>query len=405
MLSTTGSRRTPLAVLAVASAVLLALGACSRASSAPTPANLSADQGVDAATINIGASMPLTGPIAGAGQALSNGLKIAVGTVNETGGVHGRKINATIYDDQYSTPTQVANIQKLVSEDKVYALVDLVGTQLIPASWTYLGSSGIPVWGPISPTDPHMSNVFLLGAAIRDQAAVEMDYLIAKGFKKIGIIYLQGAFGDAEKVGITAVLAKHPDVTIVSEQSMAVTDLNPAPYVINAQKANPEAFILGCSNTQSYVILKQAANSAFKPFFIGNGNTVTTPQISTLASDEGLVSTAITQALNSPNPAVVKFNAEAAKYTPGIAPTLQTLQAYANAMVFFHTLQSAGDNLSWKNFIKTAESTKNYDSGIYPPITLGPLPNGHSGASGSLVTVLKSGTFTPETGKFIEPSA
>lgn len=391
--------------LALLTAVALVLTACGRQAAAPTPANLNAPQGVDATTITIGASMPLTGPIAGAGQSLSNGLKIAVGSINDAGGIHGRKVTAEILDDQYQTPVSVANVRKMVSDDKVYALVDLVGTNLVPASWPFLKDSGIPVWGPISPSDPKMDNVFLLGAAIRDQAAVEMDYMIGQGYKKIGIIYLQGAFGDAEKQGVTAVLAKHPEVQVVSEQSVGVSDVNMAPYVLNAQKANPDAFMLGCANTQSYLFLKAAADQNWKPHFVGNGNTVTTPEISAFASAEGVVSTAISQPLNSPNPEIKKFKDAAAKYTPGIAPTLQTLQAYTNALVFFHTLQQMGDDYTWKHFLKTTESMRSYETGIYPQITFGALPDGHSAARGSLLTELKSGTFSPLTGKFLEPSA
>jgi len=78
--------------------------------------------------------------------------------------------------------------------------------------------------------------------------------------------------------------------------------------------------------------------------------------------------------------------------------TLQTLQAYANAMVFFEAVKRAGDDLSWDHLFKTIESIKDYDTGIYPPITFGPLPDGHFAASGSLPTLpwgFSVGPFCP----------
>lgn len=391
---------------AVLTAAFLSVAACGGGSPSPSSAGsgnaAKLPQGVTDTSIKIGASMPITGPIAGAGMSLSNGLKIAVASINASGGINGRKIDLTILDDKYETPLSVANTRKLASED--YAIVNPIGTQLIPASWTFLKESGIPTFGPISPADPKIKNVFLLGASILDQSAVEADYLISKGFKKIGVIYLQGEFGDAEKKGIDAVLANHPDVKIVTEQSLPVTELNVSPYVLNAQKANPEAFILGSQNTTSFLILKEAAKIGWKPFFIGNGNTTTTPEIAKLDSADGLVSTSITQSLNADTEQVKKFRDDAAKYTSGVAPTGQTLQAYANAMVFFEAVKRAGDNLSWDNLITTIESIKNYDSGMYPTISFGPLPDGHHAASGSLLTVLKNHTFVPVDGKFVEPS-
>jgi branched-chain amino acid transport system substrate-binding protein len=400
-MSTRGLHLRLAAVLAVASLAVAACGGSATSSSEDAKEG-KLPQGVTDTSIKIGASMPITGPIAGAGGALSNGLKIAVESVNAAGGINGRKIQLTILDDQYQTPKSVANIRKIASDH--YAIVDPIGTQLLPASWDFLKESGIPTFGPVSPPDPKLKNVFGLGASIQDQSAVMADYVVSKGFKKIGVIYLQGEFGDAEKKGIEAVLANHPDVKIVTEQSLPVTELNVSSYVLNAQKAKPEAFILGSQNTTSYLILKEAERLGWKPFFIGNGNTVTTPEISKLDFAEGLVSTAITHSLDSDTEGIKKFNADAAKYTPGTAPTLQTLQTYAQAMVFFEAVKRAGDNLSWDNLFKTIESIKDYDTGIYPKITFGPLPDGHFAASGSLVTQLKNHTFVPVGNDFVEPS-
>lgn len=359
-------------------------------------------QGVTEDSIAIGASMPITGPIAGAGGALSNGMKIAVESINADGGINGRTLELTILDDQYQTPKSVANIRKLASDQ--YAIVNPIGTQLLPASWDFLEQSGIPTFGPVSPPDPKLPNVFGLGASIEQQSAVMADHLIEKGFKRIGVIYLQGEFGDAEKKGIDAVLAEHPDVEIVTEQSLPVTELNVSSYVLNAQKADPEAFILGSQNTTSYLILQEAERIGWKPYFIGNGNTVTTPEIAQFPFAEGLISTAITQSLDADTEGVQKFLEDAEKYTPGVEPTLQTLQTYAQTMVFAEAVRRAGDDLSWENLISTIESIEGYETGIYPTITFGPLPDGHFAASGSLVTELKDGVFVPVTGEFVEPS-
>ena len=382
-------------ILAIAVSLLTA---CGRESSSGSDL----PQGVTETTIKIGASMPITGPIAGAGGALSNGMKIAVEAINAEGGINGRKIELTILDDQYQTPKSVANIRRLASDH--YAIVNPIGTQLLPASWDFVKESGIPFFGPVSPPDPKLPNVFGLGATIKQQSSVIADYLVAQGYKRIGVMYLQGEFGDAEKAGIEAVLANHPDVQIVTEQTLPVTELDVAAYVLNAQKAQPEAMILGTQNTTSYLILKEAERIGWKPFFIGNGNTVTTPEIAQLKFAEGLVSTAITQSLSSDSPAIKKFLADAEKYTPGVQPTLQTLQTYANAMVFFEAVRRAGDDLSWENLFRTIENMKNYETGIYPTISFGPLPDGHWAASGSLLTRLEDGVYKPITGEFVEPS-
>ena len=87
-MSTRGLHLRLAAVLAGASLAVAACGGGSATSSGQSDdkPGSKAPQGVTDTAIKIGATMPITGPIAGAGGALSNGLKIAVESVNAAGG-------------------------------------------------------------------------------------------------------------------------------------------------------------------------------------------------------------------------------------------------------------------------------------------------------------------------------
>ncbi len=75
------------------------------------------------ATIKIGVNQPLTGPFAGSGSMVTAGTRIAAEEINAKGGVLGKKIQLIIEDNK-SNPTEAASVaEKLLSSDKVPAMI------------------------------------------------------------------------------------------------------------------------------------------------------------------------------------------------------------------------------------------------------------------------------------------
>ena len=73
--------------------------------------------------IKIGASLELTGNVANYGKAILSGAKMAFDEANAKGGVLGKKI-VVIESDNKSEPSESGNsITKLVTQDKVVAVV------------------------------------------------------------------------------------------------------------------------------------------------------------------------------------------------------------------------------------------------------------------------------------------
>ena len=82
--------------------------------------------GVTESEIKIGATFPFSGPA----SPLSNtgkGLIAYVNSVNERGGINGRKINLITYDDAYSAPKTVEQTRKLIESDEVAFLFGPLG--------------------------------------------------------------------------------------------------------------------------------------------------------------------------------------------------------------------------------------------------------------------------------------
>ena len=74
--------------------------------------------GVTPTEIKIGGIFPFSGPASSIGL-VGRGILAYVQSVNDRGGINGRKINYIAYDDAYSPPKAVEHARKLVDSDEV----------------------------------------------------------------------------------------------------------------------------------------------------------------------------------------------------------------------------------------------------------------------------------------------
>jgi branched-chain amino acid transport system substrate-binding protein len=91
--------------------------------------------GGDKSPIKIGASLPLTGEFSEPGKAAQQGYEVWKATVNEKGGIDGRKVELVIKDDASNQNTIVADYNALIAKDKVDMLLGTFSSLLnLPAS-------------------------------------------------------------------------------------------------------------------------------------------------------------------------------------------------------------------------------------------------------------------------------
>jgi branched-chain amino acid transport system substrate-binding protein len=99
--------------------------------------------GVTASKIVLGATAPLSG-VASAFASVERGAAAYFAYVNAHGGVYGRAIDYRISDDGFDPSRTVPETRKLVEQDKVFAIVNSLGTEENLAVAQYLNDSGVP---------------------------------------------------------------------------------------------------------------------------------------------------------------------------------------------------------------------------------------------------------------------
>lgn len=114
-------------------------------------------QGVTDNEIKLGSHVDLSGPITMWGVPQRNGHIMRVEEQNAKGGVHGRKITLLIEDNGYDPKKGVLATQKLIEQDKVFALVGVLGTAVFIPSMRIAIDDGIPFIFPGRTTEPLLS--------------------------------------------------------------------------------------------------------------------------------------------------------------------------------------------------------------------------------------------------------
>jgi branched-chain amino acid transport system substrate-binding protein len=108
--------------------------------------------------VRIGFFMSMTGRDASFGEASLNGARLAVDTLNAAGGVLGRPIELVVEDDRSLAGEAATAAKKLISRDRVVALVGECSSARTLEAAPIAQASGIPLVTPAS-TSPRVTQV------------------------------------------------------------------------------------------------------------------------------------------------------------------------------------------------------------------------------------------------------
>ena len=118
----------------IAFALLVAIGMPAWAGDTP---------GVTATEIKIGGVFPFSGPASSIGQ-VGRGVLAYVQSINDRGGINGRKINYVTLDDAYSPPKAFEHARRLVENDEIAFMFSQLGTAGNSAVAKYLAGKKVP---------------------------------------------------------------------------------------------------------------------------------------------------------------------------------------------------------------------------------------------------------------------
>lgn len=159
-------------------------------------------------TIKIGAVGPLTGASSNGGTDELNGKKMAVEDINKAGGINGKLVEIISEDDASQPSQSAAATTKLISQDKVVAILGAHNSSCTFADMEVIKKYGIPMLTPGSTavSITNSGNEWITRVCPVDslQAQALINYIDKnEDYKKIGIIYVNDEVGVSGRDAIT----------------------------------------------------------------------------------------------------------------------------------------------------------------------------------------------------------
>jgi branched-chain amino acid transport system substrate-binding protein len=108
--------------------------------------------------IVIGHYGSMTGSEATFGESTDNGIKLAVEEINQAGGINGKQIRLITYDDKGEAREAGTAVTRLVTKDKVAAVIGEVASGLSLAGAPVCQENGVPMVSPSS-TNPKVTKI------------------------------------------------------------------------------------------------------------------------------------------------------------------------------------------------------------------------------------------------------
>jgi branched-chain amino acid transport system substrate-binding protein len=294
--------------------------------------------------IPVGEFASLTGATASFGQSSHKGTQMAIDEVNAAGGVLGKNLKLIAEDDQ-SRPGEAATVvRKMLSRDKIVALLGEVASSRSLEAAPLCQQAGIPMISPAS-TNPKVTEVgdFVFRVCFIDpfQGTVLSKFALSKGWKKVAVLT------DVKQdysVGLSQFFKKHFSANggeIVAEQSYSSGDKDFKAQLTAIKGSQPDAIVASGYYTETGLIALQARELQVNaPLLGGDGwDSPSLVEVGGKAIEGSFFSNHFS--VEDPSPAIQGF---LKKYRDkfGVEPDAMSALGYDSAMILVDAIKRAG---------------------------------------------------------------
>ncbi len=330
---------------------------------------LQAAPGVDDGRILFGQSAALGGPAAALGTGMRLGIMAAFKEANDAGGVNGRKLELKSYDDGYEPDRAIANTNKLIDEDQVFALIGAVGTPTSKATQPIATAKKVPFLGPFTGAGflrkKENSNVINVRATYDQETEAWIKHLTEDlGFKNIAILYQDDGFGRVGLAGVKKAMEKR-GLKLSAEGTYPRNTTAVKKALLAIRKARPEAVVMVGAYKPIAAFIKLAHKAKMNPVFV-NISFVGSSALSKELGKDG-AGVVITQVVPFPwdtsLPVVAAYQKALKAYDSKAEPGFVSLEGYIVGRLTVEALKKAGKDLSRQAFLDAVYNTGRFDFG------------------------------------------
>jgi len=225
--------------------------------------------------IVVGATVPVTGPLAASGLQYYDALQMARDDINAAGGINGKKLRIVFEDTQASNSVAVNAFIKLAKEENPPFIFLSSYTVQNLAVEPQVAKAKIPVvyaGGAVAVADRKDPWMFRIrppdNLGAESMAAAIVSYIKVK---KVGIIHVADDYGTASSKTAAAAIEK-AGITVVGNESYNIRDNDFSPQLLNLKNKGAELLIIYGYVRDGALVLTQKRTLGLDMPVLGNSS-------------------------------------------------------------------------------------------------------------------------------------
>ncbi len=295
--------------------------------------------------IRIGASLSLTGTYAKLGNYQHEGYKLCAKQANDKGGLLGRPIEFVVYDDQSTPATGVRLYEKLITEDKVEAVMGPYSSPITEAvanvTEKYKKVMVTPLAATTSIFKKGRKYIFMVISPAEVYLEGLVDLAAKRGLKTVAIINEDTLFAKTSAQGV-AELTKKRGLQVVFQEGYPKGNQDFAAVLTKIRAVNPDVLAASTYFDDAVAITRQMKELNVNPKMYGITVGGDLPEFYDLLKQNADYIYGATQWEEAlPYPGNKEF-AAAYKKEFGREPVYHSAAGYAGCTIYLEAVKRAG---------------------------------------------------------------
>jgi ABC-type branched-subunit amino acid transport system substrate-binding protein len=349
--------------------------------------------GVTDDSITLGMSAAFSGPSRELGNRMKLGLETAFAAINEAGGVAGRQLKLSALDDGYEGKRALANVQELITDRNVFAIIGDVGTPTTKEALPYVLAKKTLFFGAFTGSgllrkDPPDRYVFNYRASYEEETARMISYLLdVKKITDRGIVVFaqNDAYGDAGYDGATKTLRKRGrndellrvgyerNTADVDDAVNKVVEYHSATFRASSAdipraKHPVKAIIMVGTYKASAKFIQKIRDRKIDALvlnvsFVGSSSLAEELKELGASYGAGVIVTQVVPHYESGATGIIRYRDALKKYHPDQQPDFVSLEGYIVGQLFAEGVRRTGRELDTEKLIDALEQIQGFDPG------------------------------------------
>jgi branched-chain amino acid transport system substrate-binding protein len=222
--------------------------------------------------VRIGASLSLTGTYAKLGKNQHEGYQLCIKDLNARGGVLGRKAELVMYDDQSLPATAVRLYEKLITEDKVDAVMGPYSSPVSEAAANVTEKYKKVMVAPLAATTSIFKKgrkyIFMVITPAESYLEGLIDTAAKRGLKTIAVVNEDTLFSKAAASGAVE-QAKKKGMQVVYQEAYPKGNTDFSALLTKIKAANPDVIAAGTYFDDAVALTRQMRELNVNPKMYG----------------------------------------------------------------------------------------------------------------------------------------